>query len=299
MFVFIFAKMKSALALLLTLAIFAFVSLLLPAPLFAGKFHDRKIFVSKFGGQTKSLSDLQHVRTNVRNQALASLKEIPQSVKTELVHHADTQMKSGHYDVLTAHDFSEFFRNGNRMHYQAKLHQRRERISILLIGHLLDRETNHTSMKYVDEIINGVWMLLEESTWCYPAHLSLQGTHDHLPNPDHVAVDLNAGEVAKFLGWVKLLMHEEFDKVSKVVNKRIDFELKNRIFEAYLKINFGWEGFGGHHSVNNWNIWVNGNILKSAIFTIDDHALFTRVLNKTLHSADYFLDGYGEDGKNF
>ena len=88
-------------------------------------------------------------------------------------------------------------------------------------------------MKYVDEIINGVWMLLEESTWCYPAHLSLQGTGDHLPTPDHApTIDLNAGEVAKFLGWVKLLMHEKLDKVATVVNKRIDAELRHRIFQG-------------------------------------------------------------------
>lgn len=41
---------------------------------------------------------------------------------------------------------------------------------------------------------------------------------------------------------------------------------------------------------------MNGNILKSAIFTLEDSALFNAVLNKTVHSADYFLDGYGADG---
>ena len=78
--------------------------------------------------------------------------------------------------------------------------------------------------------------------------------------------------------------------------------VKNYLFNlnfkllGYLDTNFGWEGFGGSHSVNNWNIWVNGNILKAAIFALDDIKLFDSVLNKTLHSADYFLDGYGEDG---
>lgn len=79
---------------LLTLAIFATVLLLQPSPLFA-KFHDRKIFVSKFGSQTKSLADLQHVRAAVRSSALASLSDIPQSVKAELVAHAEAEMKQG------------------------------------------------------------------------------------------------------------------------------------------------------------------------------------------------------------
>jgi len=208
--------------------------------------------------------------------------------------------------VKTAWDYMEYFRNGNRYHYQQKLWDHRARISQLVVGNLLDQEMNKSSQKYVDEIINGVWVMLEESTWCYPAHLGLQGTSDHLPNPAaHLAVDLNAGEYAKFLGWVHLLVGDRFDHVTPMVNKRIEFELKRRIFDAYLQLNFWWVGFTaidevgkslGAHAVNNWNIWVNGNILKSALLTLTDAQLFNQVLNRTIHSTDMFLDGYGEDG---
>ena len=251
----------------------------------SGAFHDRKIFVSQFGNiaQIKSVSKLQQVRNQIRQQALKSLYELPDAIKTELVHQAN---KNETYPVKTAYEFMEFFRNGNRAHYEAKIHSHQGRIRQLVIGNLLVQETEkNQSMKYVDEIVNGIWMLMEESTWSYPAHLYLQGTQDHLPNPTHLSIDLNAGEVAKLLGWVKLLMEDKFDSVSTVINKRIDYELRNRIFEGYLKLNFGWEGFTNTHSVNNWNIWVNGNILKSAVFTLNDLDLFDKVFNKTLYSG--------------
>ena len=53
-----------------------------------------------------------------------------------------------------------------------------------------------------------------------------------MATPGRCAVDLGAGEIAKFVGWVKLLMHEKFDLVSPVINKRIDFELRQRIFQV-------------------------------------------------------------------
>ena len=270
------------------------------------KFADRKIFVSKLSGVHKSLSDLETIRTAIRKGALSNLAALPQDIKTELLKHAETSLKKSHYPTKTVTDFMEYFRDGNRNHYERKLGQHRERVTVLTVGHLLDRAVNSSSTRFLDEIVNGVWFLCEESTWALPAHLYLQKTGDHnLPTPGgRPAIDLGAGEVGKFLAWIKLLLGHDFDRsVSPVVNRRIDYEFRQRLFEPFLKIDdFFWEGFNDRgHVVNNWNIWVNGNILKAAVFTLNstahhDDLLFNKVLNKTLYSADYFLDGYGEDG---
>ena len=264
-----------------------------------GKFHDRKIFASKYASKTKSiqLGQLEKIRKTIREEAIHNLRSLTSDVRSELVKAAEVAFTSEKYPVKTAVGYLEYARNGNRANYEGKVTAHQRRINALVVGNLLDHAGNHSSNKYVDEIVNGVWSLMEESTWCWPAHLSgLQGTGDHLATPGHLAIDLGAGEIAKFVGWVKLLMAEKFDHVSTVINRRIDHELRQRIFEGYLKTNYWWEGMLGAHSVNNWNIWVNGNILKSALMTLNDLTLFDAVLNKTLYSADYFLDGYGEDG---
>ena len=244
---------------------------------------NRKILVSQFGDkiEMKTLSDLKQIRFQIRQQILKSLHALPALIKTKLINQAN---KNETYHLKTVYEFMEYFRNGNRANYEAKVKQHRARIAQLVVGNLLDQ---NNAMKHVEEIVNGVWMLMEESTWSYPAHLSLQGTQDKLPIPNHLSIDLNAGVVAKFLGWVKLLMEDKFDYVSKVINKRIDYELRNRIFEGYLNINFVWEGFTHSHSANNWNIWINENIIKSALFTLNDIKLFNKVLNKTLYSGKY------------
>ena len=53
---------------------------------------------------------------------------------------------------------------------------------------------------------------------------------------------------------------------------------------------YGWTDLAKNtHRVNNWDIWINGNILKSAMFTLNDISLFNHVLNKTLYSATFIL----------
>jgi len=45
-----------------------------------------------------------------------------------------------------------------------------------VIGELL-------SGKYMDQIANGLWLILEESTWVFPAHIGAQHEGKGLPDP--------------------------------------------------------------------------------------------------------------------
>ncbi|KAH9403466.1 hypothetical protein TYRP_015357 [Tyrophagus putrescentiae] len=270
------------------------------------KFHNRQLFVSKFAKRAAKghnfLAILKTAQTSIRDQALQGLKSLPSTIKTELLKEADHQLKSAAYPRLTATLFMGYFRTGSRDPYSSLYDEHLRRVATLTVGHLLEKESSsgsvHHQHKYLDEIVNGLWSLMEQSTWCMPHHLVHQGTSDHLPLPDRQAIDLNAGEVAKLVAWVRLLLHEDLDRVvSKVVVKRIDAELRRRIFDPYMsRRGFSWEGFANHF-VNNWNIWCNGNVLKAAVYTLrGDEPYFTSVLNRSLYSADFFLDDYGEDG---
>src|SRR5699024_7651238 len=68
------------------------------------------------------------------------------------------------------------------------------------------------------------------------------------------------------------------------------------IFDPFLTHSWGWMGWHPPHDVNNWNIWINSNILKAAMMTLRNETHFAAVLNRTLYSADYFLNNYGQDG---
>lgn len=259
-------------------------------------YKNRDMMVKKFAGGThKTFDELVALQNRMRVDFMKQLNSLPSDVKQELLKIADQELK-GKYELKTATDYLIFFRKGNRNIYESMLHKHTGRITKLVIGQLIECQTNETSVKYMDEIVNGIWIMMEESTWVYPAHLYIEKGNSQLPLPDHDGIDLNAGENVKFVAWIKLLLKDKFDKFSVAINKRIDYELKRRIFLPYLEHNdFFWMGFHSH-TVNNWNIWVNGNILKGAMMTLIDEDLFDKVANKTLYSVDYFLNGYGDDG---
>jgi hypothetical protein len=75
--------------------------------------------------------------------------------------------------------------------------------------------------------------------------------------------------------------------------KRISFEIKRRVYEPFLNHEFWWMGLNG--STNNWNIWINTNILMTALLNSDSYQRL-EVINRTIVLSDNWLNSYGEDG---
>ncbi|GAI41454.1 unnamed protein product, partial [marine sediment metagenome] len=44
--------------------------------------------------------------------------------------------------------------------------------------------------RFMDEIVNGVWAILEESSWVIPAHINAQRASSGLPDVEEPVVDL-------------------------------------------------------------------------------------------------------------
>jgi hypothetical protein len=88
---------------------------------------------------------------------------------------------------------------------------------------------------------------------------------------------------------------DKLTKLSPMFVKRMDYELDRRIVETFMNNNFtNWMGFDGQ-KVNNWNIWINTNILMTSLLTVNDTKRLD-VIKRAVMSADNWLDWYGEDG---
>ncbi|MHC4511840.1 MAG: hypothetical protein ACYTAO_23305, partial [Planctomycetota bacterium] len=62
---------------------------------------------------------------------------------------------------------------------------------------------------------------------------------------------------------------------------------------------FGWMGFRGRSDgrrPNNWNPWINSNVLTVALLMEPDQARRAELVHKVLRSVDNFLVPYPEDG---
>lgn len=199
-----------------------------------------------------------------------------------------------HYDYpyLSATDFMDFSRTGNRVRFEDKCFAKRHGLSALVLAECVENKG-----RFMDDIINGIFSICEESAWQLPPHNSYLRDTPQLPLPDATqpVLDLFACETGAILGTVCYLLKDQLDAVSPFLTKRIAYELDHRIFTPYLTRHFWWMG-NGSEPMNNWTIWCTQNVLLSAFLTGCDPSLKHQIFLKACKSIDYFLAEYGEDG---
>jgi hypothetical protein len=187
--------------------------------------------------------------------------------------------------------FMEYVRNGNRSNYQAVSFGRRTKLAELVLGECMEGEG-----RFLDDIMNGIWTICEETYWGVPAHVGAQKRGSGLPDVTEPTVDLFAAETAMLLAWTDYLVGEPLDRISPLIRERIRHEVDRRILSVNLeRDDFWWMGFGGR-IVNNWNPWICSNWLTAVLILENDAGRRARSIHKILKCLDNFLNPYPRDG---
>lgn len=199
------------------------------------------------------------------------------------------------FPSILATDFMEFCRTGNRTHYEDKLFKRRTVLNSLVLAECVEYKG-----RFLDDIINAVFLICEESAWQLPAHNSyIRDTPQFLlPDVTRPVVDLFAAEAGAVLAVTEYLFRDAFAAVSPDISIAVNHNLNARVLRPYLEEHFWWMG-DGISPMNNWTAWCTQNVLLTAFTrqsgTMDSDTL-NRIFQKACQSLDYFLDEYGEDG---
>ncbi len=102
----------------------------------------------------------------------ASEQEVWQTLPAR-VRHAHIQQAEGHlngdWETPKASVFLEYVRNGNRNNYQRVSFGRRTQLAELVLGECMEGQG-----RFLDDIMNGVWTICEETYWGVPAHVGAQ-----------------------------------------------------------------------------------------------------------------------------
>lgn len=211
----------------------------------------------------------------------------------------------------TASMYLEFSRNGNRSLVDNITQQRRIAYITLLMAELIEGKG-----RFMDDIINGVFDICEKTYWGQSAHLYLNGYEDVngsinnpyevLPNMERPIIDLKVGDVAADLAWTYYFLHNEFDKVSPVISKRLKSELQKKVLEPYYERNdFWWIAGWPERSkifrqsgwrMNNWTPWITYNMLTCILLMEDNPEKKLDGIFKSMYSMDLFTNSYPEDG---
>ena len=193
-----------------------------------------------------------------------------------------------------ATDFMEYFRSGSRSEPGRRV--RRDALLSMALAECFENKG-----RFVDQIINGIWMICEESFWGVSAHNGVNhgvesADHDILPDVENPYIDLFASETAMMLAWTRYLLKNKLDKVTPLVVRRIDVEVERRIIWPFInRYDFWWMGFMPRN-VNNWTTWICCNMLSVFLTMEFDARRRIIAVEKVCHCLDIFLDSYGADG---
>ncbi|HEY4355113.1 MAG TPA: heparinase II/III family protein [Acidobacteriaceae bacterium] len=252
----------------------------------------RELLTSTFESLTGSLLPAGAWHPFPQATDRAGWTALPPDLRDAIAKRAD-EANTGDWPALLATEALEFKRNGNRTRFEALTFGRRARLAALVLG-----ECMAAKGAYLDQIANGIWLICEESFWGVPAHLGAQKAGVGLADVAEPVIELFGAETAATLAWVAYLLPEGLQSVSPLLLPRITVEARRRILEPYVaRDDFFWMGLNGKpHHLNNWNPWINSNVLTATLLLETDPGRRSALVARICHSLDAFLADYSPDG---
>ncbi len=216
------------------------------------------------------------------------------SLKREIIEAGEEAAKEPWTQLLIS-DFYEFARSGNRVRFEDKYFPRRRKLNSLIMAECVENKG-----RFISDILDGLYLILEETTWCLPPHNSYirDAVQEPLPDVTRPIIDLFDAESGAEVAFAEYLLRPVLKEISPFISNYVNERLRERIFRPYLEQHFWWMG-NGDEPMCNWTPWCNQNVLICALtreegfFTQREMRMF---LEKAALSCDAFLKDYGEDG---
>ena len=216
---------------------------------------------------------------------------IPADIRAAFVAKAEADHKAG-WAELPATMFLNFKRNGDQSIYENASFGRRGQLGRLVLAECMEGKG-----RFLDDITNGIWAICEESFWGDSAHMYMQRAGVGLPDVTEPIVDLFAAVTVENLAWARYLLGEQLDQVSPLIGKRIVVEAERRVLgPARERNDFWWMGLDGSgRKLNNWNPWINSNLLVANLLLENDPQLRLHEMTRITKSIDQYLNQYSPD----
>jgi hypothetical protein len=197
----------------------------------------------------------------------------------------------GPWPTPLAHAYARYFRDGDREEYQQAVFARQDRLTRVAVRAAISLDPER-----IDEAADGVLLLCEQSSWCWPAHDDTFRRHGSvLPTVTDPYLDLGAGEVAGQLAWIDHLLGAQFDERMPGLRARIRYEVEARVLGPFTaRRDWHWLGLDG--DVHNWSPWIHGNVLVAALRLVDDPARRAALVTLVVEGLDRYAASLPADG---
>lgn len=192
------------------------------------------------------------------------------------------------FPIIKATDFMEYYRSGCRSIMEDKHFPRRQALCALAIGECIEHKG-----RFLDELVNVIFMICEETYWGLSAHIRGQ---KKIPSEVDPYIDLFASETAADLAIVRHMLYDELNEHVPEIIERLDRELKARIVEPYFAdCDLWWLGHTAKR-LENWTPWIISNVLRVlSYFEKDSRTVKSGVL-LSINALQLFINDYPADG---
>ena len=250
-----------------------------------------------------------------KSSAREAYEALPAALKNRLVKMGESRLNYA-FPVIRATDYMRFKRDGDRAAFETLYFGKRNALNDLIQAECVEHQG-----RFLDDIINGLYSICEESAWQLPAHNSYIRDTPQLILPDvtRPVMDLFACETGALLACAAYLLEDDLNTVSPYILTCIEDNLKRRILFPYLTAHFWWMGHDDE-PMCNWTVWCTQNVLLTTFLmpwseemcsklaapvhaplflpenTSDTVVALQAILHKAAESCDYFLKDYGNDG---
>lgn len=223
-------------------------------------------------------------------------ESLPQQTRESLLAMAAEYRKID-YPVLKATQFLAFVRDGSRKAWENPYFLRRKKLIAAAVGCCVSGTDED-----LDEVIDGLWLICEESSWVLSAHNGSQhrGTRPAkerpLPDVQNPYIDLFAGQTAMILSLVVSMLGDRLDKVAPVIRRRVLLELDKRIIVPFMtRDDFWWMGMI-RTDMNNWTPWIVSDVMLTAAMCVQDRLSLAELLTRAARMLDAYINVMPEDG---
>ena len=262
---------------------------------------------SSSGLEERLASGLSGLR--VRPVGDAAWLGVSEAASAGLAAQARTDRGSSWPQPLVSH-YARYFRDGNRTAYEGLVGERQQRLSRAVVmavlsgrdgGMAAGRQAGSVtagaeSPGWLDEVIDGVYLLCEQSSWSWAAHDDVFSRNGEVvPDRSRPYLDLGAGEVAAQLAWTDYVLGDSLDTRAPGLRRRIRQETAERVIGPFLeRLDWHWLGLDG--DVHNWNPWIHTNLIAAALFLVDSPQLKAATVARCIEGLDRFLASIPADG---
>jgi len=221
-----------------------------------------------------------------------AFENLPKEIVTSAITNAEKNLGYD-FKAIPITVFMEYQRTGNRSNFEAMNFTKRHALNALILGECVEHKG-----RFMDDILNGIYSICEETAWQLPAHNSYVRDTPSFILPDYTdpVIDLFAAETGALLATISYVLADELDELSPFIRKMINSRLEERIYKPYINRHFWWMG-NGDEPMCNWTVWCTQNVLLSVFLNPETDSEFRKlVFEKAAYGCDSFLKDYGVDG---